>query len=592
MSYSMSTVIFLVMRRMRVPLLVLLSVYSITIIGITLIPGVDDQGQEWYMSFFHAFYFVSFMGTTIGFGEIPYEFSDAQRMWVTFSMYLAVVSWIYAIGALLALVQDKALQRAFTLRRFSQTVKHIHEPFYLVCGYGDTGRALVSDLEERFTRSVVIELEQEHIDLLTMENYPVYVPSFCADASKPSYLIEGGLKNPHCAGVVAITNNNLANLHIAITTKLMNPKLKAICRVESHEIAANMGSFGTDYIINPFDIFAAQLRIVLHIPSLHLLREWLTGRRKKVVYDQLVPPKRGLWILCGYGRFGKAVHDVLKNDPNIQLVVIEVAPEEKGYPRTELVTGRGTEAITLLEAHVKEAVGIIAGTADDIDNLSIVMTARGLNPDLFVVIRQNIADNSIIFEAAKADIVMQASQIIADYIRILLSTPLLNDFMSMTRLQDNDWTNELSLRLDHLIDAQRPKLWEISITEKNSPAITQAIEEYQTIRIEQLLADPCQRDQNLAHLPLFLLRGKEKILLPHKNTKIAIGDKILWCGTQSSKNWLEWTQKDHSILAYIITGQNEARSYIWRWAERRYRSYLHQYKKKQQQDRKSHNETE
>lgn len=165
----MNNIIFWVMRRMRVPLLVLLTVYTVAVVGMTLIDGVDDQGRPWRMDFFHAFYFVSFMGTTIGFGEIPYPFSNAQRMWVTLSIYMTVVAWIYAIGTLLSLLQDEALRRTMIENRFARTVGNIREPFYLICGYGDTGRALVKALEERFMRSVVIEKEQERINVLMMQ---------------------------------------------------------------------------------------------------------------------------------------------------------------------------------------------------------------------------------------------------------------------------------------------------------------------------------------------------------------------------------------------------------------------------------------
>ena len=63
---------FLVLRRLRRPLIILISVYAVSTLGLTLIPGIDGEGQPWKMAFFHAFYFVSFMGSTIGFGEIPY----------------------------------------------------------------------------------------------------------------------------------------------------------------------------------------------------------------------------------------------------------------------------------------------------------------------------------------------------------------------------------------------------------------------------------------------------------------------------------------------------------------------------------------
>ena len=41
----MSNIAFLIMRRMRTPLLVLLSVYTLAIVGMTLVPGQDDQGN-------------------------------------------------------------------------------------------------------------------------------------------------------------------------------------------------------------------------------------------------------------------------------------------------------------------------------------------------------------------------------------------------------------------------------------------------------------------------------------------------------------------------------------------------------------------
>lgn len=132
----MNSILFLVLRRMRVPLLVLSTVYATATLGFTLIPGADDQGNPWYMDFFHAFYFVSFMGSTIGFGEIPYPFSEAQRLWATLCIYLTVIAWVYAIGAVLTLLQDEALRQAFTERRFARNVERLREPFFWFVAMG------------------------------------------------------------------------------------------------------------------------------------------------------------------------------------------------------------------------------------------------------------------------------------------------------------------------------------------------------------------------------------------------------------------------------------------------------------------------
>ena len=85
-----SQAVFLVLRRMRIPLIVLISIFSISVLGLPLIPGQSADGP-WRMGFFDAFYFMSYTATTIGYGEIPQAFNDAQRMWVTLSIYLTVV---------------------------------------------------------------------------------------------------------------------------------------------------------------------------------------------------------------------------------------------------------------------------------------------------------------------------------------------------------------------------------------------------------------------------------------------------------------------------------------------------------------------
>ena len=96
--------IFLAFRRMRGPLIVMLVTFAVSILGLTLIPGVDDQGKPYRLTFFDAFYFISYTATTIGFGETPYAFTIAQRMWVSFAIYASVIGWASAISALFALV--------------------------------------------------------------------------------------------------------------------------------------------------------------------------------------------------------------------------------------------------------------------------------------------------------------------------------------------------------------------------------------------------------------------------------------------------------------------------------------------------------
>ena len=106
-----SATIFLVMRRMRAPLIVLIVVFSISVLGLALIPGVDPDGNVAQMTLFDAFYVISYTATTIGFGELPWPFTVAQRLWLTISIYLSVIGWAYAIGSVLTLLGDSGFRR-------------------------------------------------------------------------------------------------------------------------------------------------------------------------------------------------------------------------------------------------------------------------------------------------------------------------------------------------------------------------------------------------------------------------------------------------------------------------------------------------
>src|ERR671933_1133433 len=192
------TTIFLVMRRMRTPLIVLIAIFAVSVLGLTLVPGRDDAGRPWRMGFFDAFYVMSYTASTIGFGELPYSFTYNQRMWVTVSIYLTVVGWAYAIGSLLALLQDRSFRSALALQRFTRKVARLAEPFVLVTGYGRAGELLGHSMDALGRRVVILDRDDERIDGLELESYHGDVPGLAADARDPGHLGVAGLDHPCC----------------------------------------------------------------------------------------------------------------------------------------------------------------------------------------------------------------------------------------------------------------------------------------------------------------------------------------------------------------------------------------------------------
>ena len=559
----MENIVFLILRRMRQPLLTLLLVYAIAVLGLTLIPGRDPDGNLWHMSIFHAFYFVSYMATTIGFGEIPYAFTDAQRLWVSLSLYASVMAWIYAFGTILALVQDRTFQEAIAEHRFTRRIRRMREPFHLVCGYGETGTALVKSLTQRGQHAVVIDIDEARTSIIQLQDLREVVPALHGDAAVTRHLQEAGLQNPACAGVVALTDDNEVNLKIAITAKLLNPKVKVICRADSHDIEENMASFGTDHIVDPFDTFAGHLAVAFQAPCMYLLQRWLTGREGSELSEPVYPPRDGHWIVCGYGRFGKAICARLKGE-GVRVVVIEARPEATGRPDADFVEGRGTEADTLHEADVEGAAGLVAGTDNDANNLSIVMTARELNPDLFVVVRQNQNDNREIIAAVSADMVMHPSAIIDDKIRVLLATPMLYEFMSLGLYQEDSWACELASRVSALVSDQVPNIREWVLLPGEAGVLHEFLSQGGSFTIRDLLRDAWQRERTLPAIVLLIRRRNDRLLLPEAGTPLKVGDRLLLCGDRAAFTRMRWTVSHRHSLDYVRTGEDRPHGWVWR----------------------------
>ena len=555
----MNSAFFLVLRRMRAPIIVLIVIYAISVVGLTLIPGIDADGKmSAPLSFFHAFYFISYTATTIGFGELPGAFSDAQRMWVTICIYLTVIGWSYSVVTLIALLQDKGFQNTLTTNRFACRVLRLKAPFYLVCGCGETGNLIARTFDRIEQAFVVLEKDELRVEELDLQDFKTDTPALAADASLPDNLLLAGLKHPKCRGVLAVTNDEQANLAIAIAVRLLNPKVPVIARARSEAVTANMASFGTNHIINPFERFAEHLALAVAAPERFRLIELLTSLPESAIPEPHRPP-RGHWILCGYGSFGHAVADRLR-DTGITLTIIDPAAKDAD----QQFIGDGTEAITLRQAGIDQATGIVAGTDNDINNLSIAVTARELKPELFVVTRQNQAANSPLFSAFGADFTVLPSRIVAQETIAILTAPLLARFLEHVHKLDETQCRQLVERLQAECGDLTPAVWDIRLDAEEAPAITQALINSRPIQLGEIMRDGADRSCRLPIVPLLVERDADSLLLPNETLVLQAGDRLLFASTLAARRDLELSLNNANELDFVLTGHENSGSLLGR----------------------------
>jgi voltage-gated potassium channel len=93
------------------------------------------------------------------------------------------------------------------------------------------------------------------------------------------------------------------------------------------------------------------------------------------------------YIICGYGRMGKIICRELKEN-KIKFVVIEKKPDIlEEIEDILLVQGDATKDEILKGAGITRAKGLISVLPTDAENLFVVLSARELNPYLFIVAR-------------------------------------------------------------------------------------------------------------------------------------------------------------------------------------------------------------
>ncbi|MDN5795996.1 MAG: NAD-binding protein, partial [Intrasporangium sp.] len=298
-----TSVLLMFLRRMRYPLIAIILIFSVSVVGLTLIPKTEPDGTAHRMSLFDAFYVVSYTATTIGFGETPFEFDVAQRLWMTAVIYMSVVGWAYGVGSLLALTQDRSFRRALTRRHVTRKVEHLAEPFYILVGYGSTTRRIGRALDNLGRRFVVIDDREYRAASVDLDDYRADTPALYGDARETRNLVVAGLAHPRCEGVLALTDDDRTNLDVTMTTSLLRPGLPVIALTQTREMAERMRSFDAWFVVNPLDRFGNHLRILTRSPAAYQLMTWLTSPPGSELPERRSRVPGGRWVVCGQGRF-------------------------------------------------------------------------------------------------------------------------------------------------------------------------------------------------------------------------------------------------------------------------------------------------
>lgn len=563
----MSDILFLILRRLRAPLITLIIVYAISVGGLALIPGVDGDGVRRPLSIFHAFYVMSYTATTIGFGEIPYPFTDAQRLWVTFAIYLSVIGWAYTLGSVIALANDAPFRAMLARSVFRWRTRGMIAPFYILCGYGQSGARLARALDRMGNLLVIVDPSAERLARTAIEDYGTPPLTLVADARVADVLVDSGIHSERCLGVIALAGDDGVNQAIAIGARVLNPTLPIVARAKSAIAKVNLESFGGVEVINPFETFAFNLGVALRTPEIVQIEDWLTAAPGSAC-PACVQPPRGRWVLVGFGRFGRAIARVLDAEGIPWRAFDPTVVED---PDARLLHGDYTEDV-LHDAGIETADVLVAGADVDAVNLGATTRARRLKPDIFVVIRQNQMQDRALIEAARANLKFVQSDLMVHECLQALKTPMLGRFISALRAADVAVARATLDRVRAEAGHGAPRAWAFEC-DVLQPGMFHAFFQRAgaPFSIEHLATDPTNPPERMQVAALMIERDGKQLLLPTDATALKPGDRVLFVGDDGTRRLQQRYLSEPGTVAWVCSGSEPSRGLVFRWLEGRFR---------------------
>ncbi len=233
------------------------------------------------------------------------------------------------------------------------------------------------------------------------------------------------------------------------------------------------------------------------------------GRRK---LEKKINQIDGHYIVCGFGRIGRTVSQLLREKP-MEVVVIEKDPgciplfQEKNIL---YVLGEATSEEFLLKAGILRAKGLVAAASSDADNVYITLTARGLNPGLFILARAAEESSIIKLTRAGADKVVSPYDIGARSMANTILRPTVIDFIELAM-----HNRSLDLQMEELMVGKQSEIKDLTLMES-------------AIRKEYDL------------IVVAIKKGTgEMIFNPSPQAKIQVGDILVALGDRENLNRLE-----------------------------------------------------
>lgn len=211
------------------------------------------------------------------------------------------------------------------------------------------------------------------------------------------------------------------------------------------------------------------------------------------------------YIICGFGRVGRQIADEL-NEEEVPFMVIDKQDifddcQKKGW--LYMLGDASKDEDVLKKARIDTAKGVLIAVGSDADCVFITVSARSLNPNLFIVARASTQEAADKLKKVGANRVALPYQIGGYHMATMALRPAVVDF------------------IDTIFDSRHDELHvEQMLVNKGSKIISTPLKKY------------LSRDNTKVVILAVLRTGESSVLNPTGDTTLREGDNLILLGTR------------------------------------------------------------